>query len=62
MPQKRSEKIESRRFGGRSEGPAAGARPLYRPAPAAVGHGARALPPWATALGILSPVATAVGA
>jgi hypothetical protein len=39
-----------------------GLGPLYRPAPAAMGHGARALAPWATALGILPLVATATGA
>jgi hypothetical protein len=38
-----------------------GLGPLNRPAPAAMDHGARALPPWATALGILLPWATAAG-
>jgi hypothetical protein len=41
IPQKRSEEVENRRFGGKSEGPAAGAQPLI----------GRLLLPWATAPG-----------
>jgi hypothetical protein len=39
-----------------------GLGPLYRPAPAVVGLGARALPPWTMTLGILLSVATTTGA
>jgi hypothetical protein len=43
------------------EGPAAGARSLIRSGAATVAHGAKALPPWAAAVGILPPCPIAAG-
>jgi hypothetical protein len=55
-------RVESRRFGGRSEGPALGARLLIYACAAAAAHGAIVLTLWPTTLGFSDAVGRGVGA